>query len=532
MSIKAVAYARFSSDNQRDESIDAQFRAIRKYAEQNDIELISTYEDRAKTGTNADREGLQRMVSDSRNGEFQLVIVHKFDRFARDRLDSVVYKDMLRKNGVRVISVLERTDDTPESRMMEGIMESLNQYYSDNLAREVMKGMKENALSCRYTGGYVPFGYKVNAEQKYEIDDDEAVYVRFIFDSAVKGMCYNEIATALAQKGVKTRAGQLFGKNSIYSILRNEKYTGVYVYNLRTSKDASGKRNNHTYKADEDIIRIEGGVPAIISKEQFQTVQELLDKRKTGTRTRNNAVQSYLLTGKIKCGICGGNYCGNRQRSGRKKNLYLSYRCNIRSRKYSAACNNKEISCEHLDKYVLKLLADMLFDERRIPKVIEEYNRSISERSGDSEQELKAMRKSIAKLEKEINNLINVIAQTGSAALAAGLAAKEAELSDLKAKLEEAQRRSTTLEIDESEIIKAFDYSRQLLISGELPQLHQLVNLYIDEVTVYPDSVSVKLNMINGIQANSNSEELEKLGNIDKEAFSITEDADRKKVIK
>lgn len=181
---------------------------------------------------------------------------------------------------------------------------------------------------------------------------------------------------------------------------------------------------------------------------------------------------------------------------------------------------------------MLKLLADMLFDERRIPKVIEEYNRSISERSDDSEQELKAMRKSIAKLEKEINNLINVIAQTGSAALAAGLAAKEVELAELKDKLEEAQRRSTTLEIDERELIKAFDYSRQLLLSGELPQLHQLVNLYIDEVTVYPDSVSVKLNMINGIQANSSSEELEKLGNIDKEAFSITEDADRKKVIR
>ncbi len=161
-------------------------------------------------------------------------------------------------------------------------------------------------------------------------------------------------------------------------------------------------------------------MPAIIPIEEFQAVQELLNKRKTKTRTRKNAIQSYLLTGKIKCGICGGRFCGNRQHSGRNKTLYLSYRCNVRSRKYNTVCSNKEINCEQLDRYVLKLLADMLFDERRIPGVIEEYNRRISER----EKELKAMRKSISKVEKKIANLVNVIAKTGSAALAAGLSAK------------------------------------------------------------------------------------------------------------
>ncbi len=212
MKIKAVAYARFSSDNQRDESIDAQFRAINKYAQQNDIEIIARYEDRAKTGTTAEREGLQRMVRDSKNGEFQMVIVHKFDRFARNRFDSIFYKNLLAKNGARVVSVLEYTDDTSESKMLEGIMETLNEYYSANLAREVMKGMKENALSCRYTGGSVPFGYKINAEQRYEINEDEAVYVRFIFDSVIKGMCYHEISQTLAEKGVKTRRREPFGK--------------------------------------------------------------------------------------------------------------------------------------------------------------------------------------------------------------------------------------------------------------------------------------------------------------------------------
>lgn len=204
----------------------------------------------------------------------------------------------------------------------------------------------------------------------------------------------------------------------------------------------------------------------------------------------------------------------------------------MRSRKYNTVCSNKEINCEQLDRYVLKLLADMLFDERRIPGVIEEYNRMISEHSGESEKELKAMRKNISKVEKEIANLVNVIAQTGSAALAAGLSAKEEELSELKNKLTDMERSSTVLEIDESKIIRAFNYSRKLLISGELPQLHQPVNMYVDEVIVYPDSVSVRINIINGIQANSGNKELDMLGNIDKEAFSVTEDAHRSEVIK
>ena len=156
---KGVAYARFSSENQRDESIDAQLRAIRKYAEDNGIEIIREYTDRAKTGTNADRESFQAMLNDSQYGDFSLVIVHKLDRFARNRYDSAVSKAKLKSNGVRIVSVLEHFDDSPESIITEGLLEAMSEYYSANLSREVMKGMKENALSCKHTGGKPPLGY-------------------------------------------------------------------------------------------------------------------------------------------------------------------------------------------------------------------------------------------------------------------------------------------------------------------------------------------------------------------------------------
>lgn len=120
-------------------------------------------------------------------------------------------------------------------------------------------------------------------------------------------MLSGELATLLSGRYVKIER-ELFGKNSLLSILRNEKYTGVYVYNLRSSKDASGKRNNNLHKPDEEMIRAEGGVPTIVPIEEFQAVQELLNKRKTKTSTRKNTIQSYLLTGKIKCGICGGRF--------------------------------------------------------------------------------------------------------------------------------------------------------------------------------------------------------------------------------
>ena len=160
--IRAAAYARYSSDNQRDESIDAQLRAIHKFANENGYQIVSEYIDRAKTGTNDRREEFQRMIQDSDDGDFEVVIVHKLDRFARNRYDSAISRKILRDNGVELYSVIEKFDNTPESIILEGLMETLNEYYSANLSREVMKGMRENALQCRYTGGYVPLGYRVD----------------------------------------------------------------------------------------------------------------------------------------------------------------------------------------------------------------------------------------------------------------------------------------------------------------------------------------------------------------------------------
>lgn len=191
--IRAAAYARYSSDNQRDESIDAQLRAIHKFANENGYQIVSEYIDRAKTGTNDRREEFQRMIRDSDDGDFEVVIVHKLDRFARKRYDSAIYRKALEENGVKLVSVLEQFTDSPEGIIFVGMSEAMSEYYSANLSREVKKGQYENAIACKHTGGFAPLGFRVNADLKYEINEEEAVHVRFIFQSILSGMNYSQI---------------------------------------------------------------------------------------------------------------------------------------------------------------------------------------------------------------------------------------------------------------------------------------------------------------------------------------------------
>ncbi len=529
--IKGVAYARFSSENQRDESIDAQLRAIHKYAEDNGIEIIREYTDRAKTGTNADRESFQAMLNDSQYGDFSLVIVHKLDRFARNRYDSAVSKAKLKSNGVQVVSVLEHFDDSPESIITEGLLEAMSEYYSANLSREVMKGMKGNALSCKHTGGKPPLGYRVGEDMRLEIDENEAPHVRYIFDSILNGMTYSEIIGGLNERGAKTRHGDVFGKNSLNSILTNEKYAGVYIYNRTTSKDSRGKRNNHKSKDKESIIRIEGGVPQIISREKFDAVQKILAKRRHFNPTRAYAKENYLLSGKIFCGVCGNTFCGNRQKTSRGY-LNVTYRCNTRSNKGYKVCSNKEINRDKLEKYIMKLLADVLFDQSRIPDVIKEYNKAAIENQETGKSERSSLKKAIKKTEREIENLVSVIASNGSTALVAALEKKEKELSSLKFQLDMINRQSTELNIATDQIVQAFNYSRELLLSGKLPKLKQLINLYVERIEVYPDVVNVTLNIIGGIKAKADSEGLSKLERVCEDSLTIHDSVMRSKIIK
>ena len=252
----AVIYARFSSHNQREESIEAQERACREYASRKGLQIIGVYADRAKSGTSAEREEFQRMIKDSGEKKFRYLIVHKLDRFSRDKYDSVIYKRRLRANGVKIISVVENLDDSPESIMLESVIEGMAQYYGKNLAREVMKGLRESAYDYKHLGGIPPLGYDVDpATQRYVINEAEANIVRLIFEKYLSGWGYKRILDYLNHMGYRSKRGRCFGKNSLSSILTNEKYVGRYVFNKRQEKTVEGKRNP-TLKPKEEWIVI------------------------------------------------------------------------------------------------------------------------------------------------------------------------------------------------------------------------------------------------------------------------------------
>ena len=347
--VRVACYARYSTSMQRDESISAQMRAMKKFCDDNGWVIVKRYVDEACSATTDKRPQFQEMISDSCNKEFDIVLVHKLDRFARNRYDSSLYKQKLRKNGVRLCSVLERIDNTPESILLEGLLESINEFYSANLARESMKGMKENTLQCLHNGGSPGLGYDVDETQHIVINEEEAKIVAMIYSMYLSGYSCKVIAEMLNEEGYITKAGNPFKSASVYGILLNEKYTGVYIFNRSEAKGYDHKRNSHRSKPPEEIIWIEGGIPAIISKEVWEAVQK---KRISKSGKLRTSGPMYLLSNKLFCGVCGAKMYGSiRYRYSAAP--YHMYACQTKK----VHCSNpKEIEKESLENYVVSLI--------------------------------------------------------------------------------------------------------------------------------------------------------------------------------
>ena len=483
--LKAAAYARYSSDNQREESIEAQLRAIREYCERNGIQLIKIYTDEAKSATTDDRPGFLQMIQDSSMGLFSAVIVHKLDRFSRDRYDSAFYKRQLKKNGVRLISVLENLDDSPESIILESVLEGMAEYYSRNLAREVMKGMKETALQCKHTGGKPPLGYDVAEDKTYIINDHEARIVRIIFEMYASGKGYSDIINALNDAGYRTQTGRPFGKNSIHDVLRNEKYRGVYIFN-RSEKKINGKRNHHKSKNEDEIIRIEGGMPRIIDDETWERVQARMNKNKKGA---NSAKEIYLLSGLIYCGKCGGAMTGTRKYAGRNKDLYVSYECSTRKR--TKACDMKAINKNYVENIVIEHLEKNVFSSEAIEKMVVKISEYAASQIKEINRDIKAFTDQLAGIQTEINNIVNAIAAgMFHAAMKEKMDELESKKANLTIKLEEAKLQAQTHTPTEEMIRKYLQKDAD--IKNKSPEEQKrIIQAYVKKVIVYENTIDI-----------------------------------------
>ena len=422
---KAALYAMYSSDNQRSESIDAQLRAMQNYCQQNHILIVETYIDEAKSATTDHRPSFQKMIADSKYHQFNIILVHKLDRFARNRYDSAVYKRELKKNGVSVYSVLEDLDDRPESIMMESMLEGMSEYYSQNLAREVMKGMRETALQCKHTGGKPPLGYDLNTDGKLIINQGEAEVVQQIFNMYLGNYSYSKMAEVLNKKGYRTKTGSLFRKNSFYSILRQEKYTGVYIWN-RASAKQNGMRNNHKSKALKDQVMIQGGCPNIISRSYFEEVQKKMQERAHG-KAESKARRYYMLGGKgfLQCGICGKSMTGTVRKSHGK--TYITYQCPSHKAKQ---CETKEVRADRLNLIVAQQLAELFFREDRLKDWENLFQSDIRD-----DPENKGLKNRIRGIDKKMENILQNLEYVVSKALTQRLDELTRKKEELESKL-------------------------------------------------------------------------------------------------
>lgn len=505
---KAAFYGRFSSNNQREESIDAQLRAAEEFANKNGYEIVVHYADKAKSGTNSSkRVEFLKMIKDAEKGLFQVVIVHKLDRFSRDKYDSALYKRKLKQCGVKLISVTEQLDDSPESVILESVIEGMAEYYSKNLARETMKGLLENGYKCLHNGGKPPLGYDVNSEKKYIINEREAESVRLIFDMYISGYTQSQMVDELNERGYKTKLGTMFRSNSIQSILANEKYTGVYIYNRSAKKDAFGKRNSHATKDESEIIKIEGGIPQIISKEVFVQAQAVMNSRKRAPGS-NKAKENYLLAGLIRCGCCGKNYQGNR-RTPKNKPLYVSYRCSYRRLTSSKVCDNKEIRKEYIEEYVLSELERRIFNDDSIQYLVEGINNSLQKKNQVNDEKKEVIVKELKEIEVQIGNIVTAIA---SGFMQEEFKEKMDELKERKAELEfkQAQIKSCEIEqrITEEDVRGLLNNFSGYVITRNIPECKKFIQSFVKEVVIYKEHIEVTFNVSFSLLKNNHGVEV------------------------
>lgn len=489
---KAVAYGRYSTDMQREESIDAQFRAIEDYCKRNEIELISTYADEGISGTTDNRPEFQRMIKDAELGAFDYVIVHKLDRFSRSKYDSAIYKRKLKLAGVQLLSVLENLDGSPESIILESVLEGMSEYYSKNLSREVKKGKKENALKCKFNGGTVPLGYDIDENKNYVINLYEAEIIKIIFDMYGNNYGYKDIMDTLNSKGYKTKTGKSFTRNSFFEILRNEKYIGTYVYSKEDFDGFAKKRNYHRKKKDKkDMIYIENGVPAILDKEAWDKAQVRIEKYKHLPRNIKDS-RYYILTGLLYCAECGSPMSGNTIKNG-YGNPYHYYKCNNRVR--TRACKSVSVRADKIEKQVLDCFDDVIFTKHNKAEVLESMMLFLNKPDTKIDKTA-GLKKELQEVNKQLDNILNAILNGISSPT---VQEKLNELEKKKKNLTESISKYESKKINPQPLeaqIRDFLNSHNSIYNFTPREQSTILKAFIDRIDFKDGSFTIKLKML------------------------------------
>ena len=476
----AYGYCRYSSDLQNEKSIEQQKMELEEYARKNNIKITKYYIDEAQSGRYDTRISFQDMIADAcKLKEVQAILVWKTDRFARKAMDNLYYRAKLEKNGVRLISITQPFDsETAEGKLMTTLLAGMDEYFSQNLASNVKRALKNNAQNLQFNGGIPPLGYDI-VDKHYVINERESKIVKEIFQLYIDGHSYIDIALKLNMKGFKTKKNKPFAKTSVMSILENEKYTGKYIFNKGTKSVHRGIR--------EDAIVYENAIPVIIEKEIFE---KAMKRRKTKAHAENTAKNVYLLSGLIKCS-CGGCYTGYKSTKVKNGNTftYGYYKCNNRNKLNN--CTMPFLKQELLEQKIIDILTQELLDTEKVNKLVNEVVKQYKVLQNESVDDVVDIEERLKEIKKQMNNIVDVIAK--------GLAndtllKKLDELEKEKTKLEEERTFKSninTFNINSDEIVKILKKDVDSLQDKNKTEIKNLVQKWIKKIEVTNDFLDV-----------------------------------------
>ena len=474
----AVIYARYSSDNQREESIEGQIRECTAYAEKNDITVVKHYIDRAVSAKTDYRPQYQQMIKDSERKLFDLVLVWKLDRFARNRYDSARYKTQLKKNGVKLMSATETISEGPEGIILESVLEGYAEYYSADLSEKVVRGQTENILKGRCNGGRGTFGYTLDSERRFHIDPVTSPFVMEAFKRYNEGATMKEIRDWMNEQGVKNPVGGALTYNSVEHMLKNRRYIGELKY--------------------RDVL-IADAIPPIVPTELFEEVQQKIAKNKKAP-ARRKAEDDYLLTTKLFCGYCGSLMFGESGTS-RSGNTYRYYKCATAKKKRS--CHKKTVRKDWLEDLVIAKIRDLIMDDAVIDAIVA----SVMELQNKESTSLPLYEKQLKETETGIQNMLNAI-QAGilTSSTKERLEALETRKKDLEAKIAEEKLAKPVIK---EEFVRFWLLHFRKLDLSQREQRQVLVDTFINAIYLYDDKMLITFNYKEGTETVSFTEAAE-----------------------
>ncbi len=466
--MNAVIYARYSSDNQREESIEGQLRECTAFAEKNGITILRHYIDRAFSAKTDNRPEFQNMIKDSGKKLFDMIIVWKLDRFARNRYDSARYKAQLKKNGVKVVSATESISDGAEGILLESMLEGMAEYYSADLSEKVVRGMTENALKCKYNGGTLPIGYIIDSEQYFQPDPVTAPFILEAFKLYDEGATMTKIRDTLNHHGVKNTRGHPLTYNSVQHLLNNRRYSGEYTY--------------------RDIV-VPNGIPAIVPQDLFDRVQDKMAKNKKAP-ARHKAEDDYLLTTKLFCGYCGAYLCGE-SGTNRTGLVHHYYKC-VSVKKKRTECHKKPVKKQWIEDLVVDATMKMVMDDKAIEAIVSMLM-DLQDRESTS---LPLYTQQLNETNTAIQNLLNAIQQ--------GILTKSTKtrLEELEAAKEELETKIACEKLAKPKISAEFmtfwlHRFRKLDVTQKSHR-KMLIDTFINAIYLYDDKMLLTFNFKDG----------------------------------